>query len=94
MNNVPTVVMPYPFHKDDHQRSNALPLAILGGVRIATDHKMLDKNLYDAGDCILELMNNHQMRFEMRQSMVSASPNNGATAIADACVSCVNAAQG
>lgn len=90
-NGVPTVVLPYPFHKDDHQRSNALPLANLGGVVIATDHKQLDQNLSDAGDSVLELMSSHKTRFEMRQSLVRATPRNGVTAIADACISCVEA---
>ena len=94
INSVPTVVMPYPFHKDEHQRSNALPLADLGGVVIATDHIQLDQNLYDAGDSILELMGNHQSRFEMRQFLVGKAPINGATAIADACISCVEAPHG
>ena len=91
MNSVPTVVMPYPFHKDEHQRSNTLSLADLGGVLIATDHIQLDQNLHDAGDSILELMGNHQSRVEMKQSMVDISPINGVTAIADACISCVEA---
>lgn len=94
MNNVPTVVMPYPFHKDDHQRTNATPLADLGGVKIATDHKDLAKNMYDAGDIILELMNDHQSRFKMRQAMISSSPQNGASTIADACISCVEGTRG
>ena len=94
MNNVPTVVMPYPFHKDDHQLTNATPLAELGGVRIATDHKTLAENLYDAGDIVLELMNDHQTRFTMRQTMIDASPQNGASTIADTCISCVEAIRG
>ena len=94
MNNVPTVVMPYPFHKDDHQRTNATPLAELGGVRIATDHKTLEENLFDAGDIILELMKDHQARFNMKQAMISASPQNGASTIADTCISCVEATRG
>ncbi len=94
MNSVPTVVLPYPFHKDDHQRTNATPLANLGGVKIVTDHKTLEHNLYNAGDTILELMADHQTRFMMRQQMVNAAPGNGATAIADTCISCIEAAQG
>ena len=94
MNNVPAVVMPYPFHKDDHQRTNATPLAELGGVRIATDHKTLADNLYDVGDLILELMNDHETRFTMRQAMIGVSPQNGASTIADTCISCVESTQG
>lgn len=91
INSVPTVVMPYPFHKDEHQRSNAMPLADIGGVVIATDHKQLDRNLHDAGNSIIELMANHQTRFEMRQSMVDKATVNGASEIADTCISCVEA---
>jgi len=91
MNGVPTVVLPYPFHKDEHQRTNAMPLAEIGGVVVVTDHKQLEPNLVDAGDSILELMGNHHTRFAMRQAMVSSIPENGAVAIADTCIACVEA---
>ena len=87
INRVPSIVLPYPYHQDDHQRTNAEPLEELGGVYIANDHKQLELNLKDAGVLILELLKQHQTRFTMRQAMVESPSSNGADAIASACLS-------
>ena len=86
MNGVPSIVMPYPYHADDHQRTNAEPLEQIGGVVIAKDHKDLELNLSEAGAQILQLLRDHQVRFKMRQAMLDASPPNGADAIATTCL--------
>ncbi|MDG1137051.1 MAG: glycosyltransferase, partial [Phycisphaerales bacterium] len=83
----PSIVLPYPYHQDDHQRTNAEPLEELGGVYIANDHKQLELNLKDAGVLILELLKQHQTRFTMRQAMVESPSSNGADAIGSACLS-------
>ncbi len=82
-NAVPSVVLPYPYHDDDHQRTNTEPLASLGGVVIETDHKTLDANLRDAGQTVLSLLSNHHERFEMQQALTLKAPINGASVIAD-----------
>lgn len=87
INTVPSIVLPYPYHQDDHQRTNAEPLEKIGGVRIAKDHTQLDLNLQDAGLLILELLKDHQARFSMRQSMIESPSINGADEIALACLS-------
>lgn len=87
INTVPSIVLPYPYHQDDHQRTNAEPLEKIGGVRIAKDHTQLDLNLQDAGLLILELLKDHQSRFSMRQSMIESPSINGADEIALACLS-------
>ena len=86
MNAVPSIVMPYPYHHDDHQRTNAIPLEKIGGIVIAKDYKNLSENLGDGGNQILHLLSDHQRRFNMRQSMLTAVPSNGADAIAAACL--------
>ncbi|MEE2912451.1 MAG: glycosyltransferase [Planctomycetota bacterium] len=91
MNNVPTIVMPYPFHKDNHQRKNATPLQKIGGIKVVTDHKMLQENLLEAGELVLELINNHHARACMRQAMIDSKPKNGVNAIADTCTSFIKA---
>jgi UDP-N-acetylglucosamine--N-acetylmuramyl-(pentapeptide) pyrophosphoryl-undecaprenol N-acetylglucosamine transferase len=82
-NAVPTVVLPYPYHDDDHQRTNAEPLEAVGGIVIETDYKALDANMRDAGQTILSLLSNHQKRFKMQQALTLEAPINGASLIAD-----------
>ena len=86
-NAVPSIVLPYPYHKDDHQRTNAQHLADLGGILIETDYKSLSANLEHAGKSILKLLANHQQRFDMQQALSIDAPLNGASVIADTVLS-------
>ncbi len=89
MNAVPAVVLPYPYHQDDHQRKNAQELSLAGGVLIEKDHIQTERNLKQAGNTILELMKDHQQRFIMQQAINSLMPINGSVAIADACIASI-----
>ena len=89
MNAVPAIVFPYPYHKDDHQRTNALPLASTGGIWIEKDYIQTPQNLLNGGRSIVKMLKDHHRRFEMRQSLVSNLPVNGAKVIADACLACI-----
>ena len=86
-NAVPSIVLPYPYHDDDHQRTNAETLASIGGVVIETDHKTLEANLEYVGPTILALLDNHHRRFEMQQALSLEAPINGASVIADLIIS-------
>jgi len=86
-NAVPSIVLPYPYHDDDHQRTNAETLASIGGVVIETDHKTLEANLEYVGPTILALLDNHHRRFEMQQALSLEAPINGAPVIADTIIS-------
>jgi len=86
MNAVPSLVMPYPYHADDHQRTNAEPLEQIGGVIIAKDHRDLYLNLEDAGSQILHLLRDHRLLFNMRQSMLEEPTPDGAESIANTCL--------
>ncbi|MDP7008772.1 MAG: UDP-N-acetylglucosamine--N-acetylmuramyl-(pentapeptide) pyrophosphoryl-undecaprenol N-acetylglucosamine transferase [Phycisphaerales bacterium] len=88
-NAVPSIVLPYPFHTDDHQRTNALPLADLGGVLIETDHTSLHGNIHEGGQRIVALLQNHEQRFKMQQALALEAPINGASVIADAVLSSI-----
>lgn len=90
INAVPSVVMPYPYHKDDHQLTNTKPLEEIGGVVIETDYKSLETNIEHAGQRILQLLTNHRRRFEMHQALSLKTPINGASVIADAAINIIN----
>jgi len=86
INAVPAVVLPYPYHRDEHQRKNALFLKSIGGVYIEKDRIKTDINITHAGSTILTLLKDHQARFAMRQALASNTPINGAVEIGNACI--------
>ena len=75
--NVPTLVMPYPFHNDEHQRTNAEPLECVGGVAIETDHKTTEANLECAGKKLTEFLQNDKQRIVMREALNKLDTVNG-----------------
>jgi UDP-N-acetylglucosamine--N-acetylmuramyl-(pentapeptide) pyrophosphoryl-undecaprenol N-acetylglucosamine transferase len=89
-NHVPSILLPYPYHKDEHQKFNAEPLARRGGALIHKDHIDAAKNMQDAGMALQELLEspldssaNAQSKIEhMRQALQSLGPANGAEQIA------------
>lgn len=89
VNAVPAIVMPYPYHKDNHQSTNAMPLAKLGGVLIEKDYVQIGLNLAHTGSTLCLLLKNHQQRFAMQQALATTVPENGAKSIANACVNAV-----
>jgi UDP-N-acetylglucosamine--N-acetylmuramyl-(pentapeptide) pyrophosphoryl-undecaprenol N-acetylglucosamine transferase len=82
-NHVPTVFLPYPYHKDEHQRFNAQPLEKAGGALIVKDRIDDAANAADAGKVILELMGSAAKRAGMRTALVRLGPADGAKRIAD-----------
>ena len=86
INAIPSIVMPYPYHKDQHQQQNALPLDTIGGVRIEKDRIQTSQNLLHASSTILALLKNHKERFAMHQALVANMVDNGAIAVAEGCI--------
>ena len=82
---VPTIILPYPFHKDNHQKKNALRLQICGGVEIVTDHKAVTKNIEDAGIKLCKLLESDNRRARMQESLIALNGENGAETLADLC---------
>jgi len=89
INAVPAIILPYPYHKDDHQKTNAMELASIGGVVVEKDYIQTSHNLDCAGNTILKLLKNHQQRLVMRQAIMALSTTNGSIAIADACIASI-----
>ncbi len=75
--NVPTLVMPYPYHNDEHQRTNAEPLEQAGGVLIETDHKTIDANVDGAGSKLIGCLQSGVERETMRESLRGLDTING-----------------
>lgn len=81
-NRVPTLFMPYPHHKDEHQRLNALPLADLGAAVIERDLIDPAANLATAGETLAALMQEPVRRGSMRQRLADHGPPDGAGVVA------------
>jgi UDP-N-acetylglucosamine:LPS N-acetylglucosamine transferase len=85
-NRVPTVFMPYPYHADDHQKLNALPLERAGGAVVVTDHVDPDANLQGAGRALAARLGDAPARAAMRQALERLGPVDGAARVAAALV--------
>jgi UDP-N-acetylglucosamine--N-acetylmuramyl-(pentapeptide) pyrophosphoryl-undecaprenol N-acetylglucosamine transferase len=81
-NAVPALLLPYPFHRDQHQRNNARPLEEAGGAVIVDDRVDTEANLAEAGAAIAALMGDAARRAEMRQRLSAQRPEDAADAIA------------
>ncbi|MSR19267.1 MAG: UDP-N-acetylglucosamine--N-acetylmuramyl-(pentapeptide) pyrophosphoryl-undecaprenol N-acetylglucosamine transferase [Phycisphaerales bacterium] len=69
-NSVPTIFLPYPWHKDQHQRLNAQPLVDSGGALVCTDHLCSRANLEDAGALLLRMVRDRSHLASMREALV------------------------
>lgn len=76
-NRVPTVFMPYPFHKDQHQQRNAAPLVEAGLAIIATDRIRPEANLAAHAETLTTLLGDEDRRAGMRQAIAPQSIDNG-----------------
>lgn len=83
-NRVPTLFLPYPHHRDQHQRRNALVLEQAGAAAIHTDRVDPRANLGDAGKALLALLADAPKRDRMRQALRSLGPCDGAETVARA----------
>jgi UDP-N-acetylglucosamine--N-acetylmuramyl-(pentapeptide) pyrophosphoryl-undecaprenol N-acetylglucosamine transferase len=83
-NQVPTLFMPYPHHKDEHQRLNALPLAELGGAVIERDLVDPRANLAAVGETLASLVHDPSRREVMARRLADHGPPEGASLTAHA----------
>lgn len=86
-NRVPTLLLPYPFHRDRHQRFNAQPLVDAGGAAIATDLVNPARNLETAGPVLRSLLADASRRAAMRAALLRLGPADGADRAAKALLS-------
>jgi UDP-N-acetylglucosamine--N-acetylmuramyl-(pentapeptide) pyrophosphoryl-undecaprenol N-acetylglucosamine transferase len=65
---VPSVLMPYPFHKDLHQRANAKVLADAGAAVLVDDEKIAEKNAQKLRPILESLLGDDDKRRAMSQA--------------------------
>lgn len=85
-NRVPSILMPYPYHKDQHQRVNAVPLERAGGALVVDDLIEPGPNMGVAGARLRELLTDDARREAMRRGLVGLGPADGAERVARALV--------
>lgn len=77
---LPAVLMPYPYHRDQHQAANAAPL--VGGGILRTDRVDPAKNLAEAGQSVLKLMQTPDNLAAMRAALEALPEADGAERVA------------
>ncbi|MGI9013267.1 MAG: UDP-N-acetylglucosamine--N-acetylmuramyl-(pentapeptide) pyrophosphoryl-undecaprenol N-acetylglucosamine transferase [Phycisphaerales bacterium] len=83
INCVPTIFLPYPFHRDRHQFDNAAPLAACGGAVILDDLVQVQSNLNAHASSICQLLQADHRRLAMQAALLAELPVNGAEVIAE-----------
>jgi UDP-N-acetylglucosamine--N-acetylmuramyl-(pentapeptide) pyrophosphoryl-undecaprenol N-acetylglucosamine transferase len=78
---VPTLFLPNPYHKDEHQRHNAGPLVESGGAMIARDLISEDLNAPGAGAVLGALLRDSGKVAEMRRALERLGPADGAAQV-------------
>lgn len=81
-NAVPTIFLPYPFHKDEHQRLNAQMLVDAGASKMMTDLVDPIANARQISGPLLSLMGNEAMRQKMADLLENDRPPEGAKVVA------------
>lgn len=88
-NRVPTVFMPYPYHKDQHQKANAQRLVSAGGALVIDDQIEPARTLPALAGALLPLVREPARREAMRSALLGLGPADGARRLADALVALV-----
>ncbi len=79
---IPTLFMPNPYHKDQHQKHNAARLVASGAAVMVDDLIDEDANARLAGAALIEHMRDHAARASMRDALARLGPADGAVRIA------------
>lgn len=78
----PAMLLPYPYHRDQHQKFNAAALQARGGVTVVTDHIDAAANVRENGPELQALLADPARRAQMREGLASLGPADGAERIA------------
>jgi len=83
INAVPTVFMPYPFHRDRHQRRNVEPLERMGGAGSVDDHADPRRSADHLEPVLASLRVVAAARRAMREKLAAQPSANGAAHLAE-----------
>jgi UDP-N-acetylglucosamine--N-acetylmuramyl-(pentapeptide) pyrophosphoryl-undecaprenol N-acetylglucosamine transferase len=83
-NRVPTLFLPYPWHRDRHQRRNVEPLLSVGACAVEEDLVDPERNLGRGGAALWSLMLDDHRRARMRIALEGLGPADGAQTVAHA----------
>lgn len=86
-NAVPCLFMPYPYHRDEHQRLNAAPIVHRGGGLVLKDRIDPQENVNELMGPLRDLMKNMLRRDQMKRVLEQTRPDDGAAKLADWLVS-------
>ncbi|HMN96457.1 MAG TPA: UDP-N-acetylglucosamine--N-acetylmuramyl-(pentapeptide) pyrophosphoryl-undecaprenol N-acetylglucosamine transferase [Phycisphaerales bacterium] len=81
-NAVPTIFLPYPHHRDQHQRLNAQPMVDRGGAVVETDRLDPAANLAALQPVLESLLRTSARRERMREALAAQPPSDAAAIIA------------
>ena len=83
VNRVPTIFLPYPFHRDEHQRANAQRLADRGAAIVEVDHVDPERNWSGAGASIVRLLGDASARRRLEDALDAVEVEDAAQRLAD-----------
>ena len=81
-NATPTLFLPNPYHRDQHQKHNAQPLVDAGGAVIVPDLIDAERNVEAVGPTLFALMDDDARRSSMRNALKQTRPPDGADVVA------------
>ena len=87
---VPSVLMPYPFHKDRHQHANAAELEKVGAAVVIEDHKNRRRNAEALRPALEPLLYDAARRQQMSDAARAAARPNAAMDVAVALAGMIN----
>jgi UDP-N-acetylglucosamine--N-acetylmuramyl-(pentapeptide) pyrophosphoryl-undecaprenol N-acetylglucosamine transferase len=89
---VPSILMPYPFHKDQHQLANAKALVDAGAAMVITDEKDRQKNGETLRPVLESLLYDAPRRQAMAKAASAMSRNDAADRVAQALLAMIDVA--
>lgn len=81
-NGTPSIFLPYPYHKDQHQRLNAQPMVDVGGAVVVEDFIEAGANAESLAGVLRELLGKDGKLARMRESLAIGGRSDGAGIVA------------